>query len=106
MYENPFSLTPDLSRSYCVISFQLYQSFKGRQGLSLRQKGGGLNPELQLVEALIGAVLVHQFFMTAYLRDPALVQHDDPVSVLDRGEAVRDDQNGPALHQIMDRFLH
>ena len=44
-----------------------------------------------------------QFGMSALLGDAAGLEHDDPVSMLDGGQTVGDDQRGAALHQGVQR---
>ena len=44
--------------------------------------------------------------MVAPLDDPALVEHHDGVRVLDRRQAVRDDEHRPATHELVHAFLH
>ncbi len=44
--------------------------------------------------------------MGSLLADLAVDQHDDPVGVPDRGEAVGDHQRGPAFHQVLQRILN
>ena len=51
-------------------------------------------PKLGFVEALVDATRRNKLLVSALLRDPCLVHHDDSVGVLDRGEAVGDDKGG------------
>ncbi|WGF90382.1 hypothetical protein [Marinivivus vitaminiproducens] len=43
--------------------------------------------------------------MIALLDDCALVEHDDPVRVADRPQAMGDDDHRPAMDQLADRRL-
>src|SRR5438876_2111759 len=60
---------------------------------------------LQLVEAIVDTARVEQLAVRALLDDAALVQHDDAIDVLDRRQAVGDDDRGPAAHQLLQRVL-
>ena len=60
-----------------------------RGGLSLR--------ELAVVEGVVQAAAGQQLGVSALLYDVAGVHDDDRVRVTDRGQAVRDDEAGPAV---------
>ena len=54
----------------------------------------------------VGAVRSRQQLgMAALFQHTALVEHDDVVRVLDRGQAMRDHQRGAVLHQSLHGFL-
>ena len=44
--------------------------------------------------------------MRALLADFAVMQHDDAVCPLNRGEAMRDDEGGAATHDALDGLLY
>ncbi len=60
---------------------------------------------LELIEAMVDTMLAEELAVRADLGDPALVQDDDAVDVLDRREAVGDDDRRPADHQLPQRVL-
>ncbi|KAG0931939.1 hypothetical protein G6F31_016659 [Rhizopus arrhizus] len=60
---------------------------------------------LRLVEAIVGALAGHQFFVRPLLDDLAAVQHDQAVSLAQRAQAVGDGNGGAAAHQIVQRLL-
>src|SRR5439155_4209599 len=72
---------------------------EGAAGVALRQ------PELQTVELLIEPGAFHQLRMGSGLHDPSLVQDEDSIGALDRGEAVRDDEHGAAPEEHLERLL-
>lgn len=58
---------------------------------------GGLRSELrelQFVEMPVAAVFANQFLMRSPFDDGPLLEHHDPVSLLDRGQPVGDHQAG------------
>src|SRR5438105_3110320 len=66
----------------------------------------GERRELQSVQAGVLAAEAQELLVRAELDDPSLHEHRDPVRVLDGGEAVRDDEARPILHQTVERPLH
>jgi hypothetical protein len=48
-------------------------------------------PEIGVVQFGVVAALGHQFVVLAFFDDPTVVHDDDAVGVLDRGQAVGDD---------------
>src|SRR5215469_7833737 len=63
-------------------------------------------PELEIVEATIQAVSRIKLRVSPALHNPAFLQYDDLVRVLDRRQAMGDDQHGAVLHQVVDGVLH
>src|SRR5919198_865939 len=63
-------------------------------------------PILELVEAIVETPPLQELAMRALFDDTALVQHDDAVDVLDRREAMRDDDRGPSPEQLCQRVLN
>src|SRR5712691_9513940 len=68
-------------------------------------RGGLMSPVLELIEAVVDAALREEILVRAHLNDAALVQHDDPVDVLDGRETVSDDDRRPAGHELRERVL-
>ena len=62
--------------------------------------------ELERMEAPEHAVLAQELVVGAFLHDAALVEHGDPVGEADGGQAVRDEDDGPALGEIGESLLH
>src|SRR5688500_17613696 len=62
--------------------------------------------ELELVQARIGASRCQQLAMSSALHDTAAVEHENLRRMLDRGETMGDDEDGPSLEQAIDRFLN
>lgn len=54
--------------------------------------------ELRVVQVGVEAALGEQFVVCALLDDVAVADHQDHVGVSDRGQAMRDDKAGAALH--------
>src|SRR3989337_329922 len=83
--------------SYCRASTSMGSSIT-RLALAARHPRDAhfLVAVLQLVELRVDATAGQQLLVPSLLHDMPLVQHDDAVHVLDRGEAVRDDDRGPA----------
>ena len=50
---------------------------------------------LQLVQTVINSTLRKQFLVSTLFAQPAFVKYQDPVGVLNRAQAMRDDQRGP-----------
>src|SRR5688572_18682692 len=69
------------------------------------QSTGGIRCELGGVQALIEAVDADQLLVGALFDDASFIDDDDAVGVLDRGEAVGDDEGGAALGQLGQRCL-
>src|SRR5437762_374261 len=93
-----------------VAAVHAVESARKREASRRRTKamlvGGSLvRTVLQLVEPVIDAALSEQIAVRAHLNDAALVQHDDPVDVLDRRETVGDDDRGPTGHELLQRVL-
>src|SRR3989442_3371640 len=64
---------------------------------------GLMRAVLELVEPVVHAALREEVAVRAYLDDSTFVEHDDAVDVLDRREAVGDDDRRPPEHQLRDR---
>ena len=62
--------------------------------------------ELRLVELRVEAALFEKLLVRALLDDPARVHDEDDVRILNGGEAVRDDEARPALHELGEGVLH
>src|SRR5579863_5237690 len=62
--------------------------------------------ELEIVEAAIGAQLLHQFLMSPYIGDGSVLDHYDAVGAAHGGEAMRDHDDGASSHQILRGGLH
>ena len=62
--------------------------------------------ELQFVELEISAMPFDQLSMGAPFDDSSLVQNDDDVRLLDRGEPVGDTDRRPSLHEFFQRGLN
>ena len=58
----------------------------------------------RLCKFRVNAAARDQFGAAALLDDPAVLEHDDLIHVMNGGEAVGDDQGGAAVHQFLDRF--
>ena len=54
--------------------------------------------KLQGVQPFILAVLFEQIVMGTDLDDPPAIHDDDAIGVLNRGQAVRDDQRRAVVH--------
>src|SRR5687767_10452513 len=63
-------------------------------------------PELQVVQASVGAALGKQLAVRSTLDDSPAIEHQNLRRVLNRGEPVRDHEHGAALEEPIDRFLH
>src|SRR3989442_6369692 len=66
---------------------------------------GLMRAVLQLVEPVVHAALREEVAVSSYLDDSTFVEHGDAVYVLDRREAVGDDDRGPPEHQLRERVL-
>lgn len=63
--------------------------------------------ELGVIQRLIGAIVDgQQFLMRAFLNNPAIVNDDDFVSVLNGRQAMGDNKDGTVLHQVVNGFLN
>src|SRR5690348_10302262 len=62
--------------------------------------------ELKIVKSPIESVSRVQLGVGASLHDAPFLQDHDLVGMLDRRQAVRDDEHGPVLHQPVDGVLH
>ena len=61
--------------------------------------------ELGVIQRLIGAIVDgQQFLMRAFLNNPAIVNDDDFVSVLNGRQAMGDNKDGTVLHQVVNGF--
>ena len=60
-------------------------------------------PKLDRMQPRVQPTRSQQLGMAALLGDAAGLEHDDPVSMLDGGQTVGDDQRGAALHQGVQR---
>ena len=59
--------------------------------------------ELGVIQRLIGAIVDgQQFLMRAFLNNPAIVNDDDFVSVLNGRQAMGNNKDGTVLHQVVD----
>ena len=65
-----------------------------------------LGAELHLVKSEIETPLSNQFRMGSYLSDLSLMKNDDPISMLDRGETVGDDDRCPPFEQLCQALLN
>ena len=61
--------------------------------------------ELQGIELIILALLFEQRFVGPFFHNGAVHESNDPVGIPDRGEAVRDHQGRPSLHQLIECIL-
>src|SRR5437867_3455596 len=68
-------------------------------------RGSLVSAVLELVEPVVDAPLREEILVRADLHDASLVEHDDPVDVLDRRQTVGDDDRGPAGHELLQRVL-
>lgn len=71
----------------------------GAPGASLQLKRAGIEP-------VVHAALCDQAVVAAPLHDPAMIHDQDDVGIFHGGEAVRDDEHRPALHQLIHAVLH
>src|SRR5690348_6687020 len=62
--------------------------------------------ELKVVEAAVGAQVAHEVLVGADVGDNPILQYHDTVGVAHGGEAVGDDDNGAAAHQVLQSRLH
>jgi hypothetical protein len=53
--------------------------------------------EMAFMKPGVYAVLFEQLLVIAALHDPAFVDHEDGIRIVDRGQPVRDDERGPPL---------
>mmetsp|Transcript_100911 Transcript_100911/g.308528 ORF Transcript_100911/g.308528 Transcript_100911/m.308528 type:complete len:462 (-) Transcript_100911:983-2368(-) len=54
----------------------------------------------------VGRRFLQQLLVAAGLDHPPVLHPQDLVGLADRAEAVRNDERGPALHQVLERLLH
>ena len=66
---------------------------------------GGLAEVLHGDEAMVQALLCHQFAVTASFHDAALIEHNDFIGVANGTQPVGYDQTRPTLHQAADGLL-
>jgi hypothetical protein len=71
-----------------------------RRSRPVQERSNPLVPELRLVQPAVDTAAADQLLMGALLADAALGHHHDPVGVLDRRQAVGDDQCGAACGQL------
>lgn len=62
-------------------------------------------PKLRFIELPVDAVLGEQGFVVSLLADDAALHHKDFVRLEDRGQPMRDDDTGSALHQMLQGLL-
>ena len=62
-------------------------------------------PELGLVELAVDAVPGQQLLVAALLGNHAALDHQDPVRLQDRGQAVGDDDAGSSCHELLQGVL-
>jgi hypothetical protein len=65
-----------------------------------------LPAELQMIQGGIYPTSLQQFFVRAHFSYPALVQHDNQVSIFDSGQAVRDNECSPVFHDLSQCILY
>src|SRR5919108_4278370 len=75
-----------------------------RAGWSRIDDGG--QAMLKLVEPRKETTVPPQRGGGALFRDPALIEHDDLIRLLDRREAVGDHDDGPIRPQLVERLLN
>jgi len=91
-----------MSPGFCIAG-----SIQGCSDAAARLLGDSTLPsELQVIQMRIDAIACQQLSMSAGLRDAAILQHHDTIRMLNRGEPVRNDEGGTALHQPIQRSLH
>ena len=61
---------------------------------------------LNAVQLGVDFVALDQFIVRAFLGNVAIFEDDDLVRVTDGAQAVRDGDDGAALHQAFERFHH
>src|SRR5689334_4688286 len=61
---------------------------------------------LTLPEHAVDWARRHQLFVGTEADHPAMRENYNPIDVAQRGESVRHDERGPALHEPVDRRLH
>src|SRR5690606_34615990 len=66
---------------------------------------GRLVAEVRIVDRAVRAARGEQRPVVTGLHDPAVVEHDEPVGVLDGGEPVCDDDRGASLEDNIQPFL-
>ena len=66
---------------------------------------GGLAEVLHGNEAMVQALLCHQFIVAAGFYDAALIEHDDFIGVPNGTQPMGHDQTRPPLHQAADGLL-
>jgi hypothetical protein len=67
---------------------------------SLACVSDGEEAELRNVKAAIDAIGGDQIFVPSLLGDARFVDYHDPVGILNRSQAVRDDERGPAHRKL------
>ena len=68
----------------------------------MERSTGSFEIELIPHEFEIRALPAHQIGVRALLDDPAAVHDDDLVGVAHRAQAMRDDDDGAALHEVLE----
>ena len=68
--------------------------------------GQRLVPEVGVVEQRVVAAGKHELLVGAFLEDPAVVENEDPVGVLDGPQPVGDDHRSAAAQQLPQPFLN
>lgn len=63
-------------------------------------------PVLRAVQSAINTAGSNQIVVTALLGDTAFIDDHNPVGILDGGEAMGDDECGPALGKLGQRLLN
>ena len=66
---------------------------------------GGLAEVLHGDEAMVQALLCHQFVVAAGFHDAALIEHNDFIGVANGAQPMGHHQTRPTLHQAADGLL-
>ena len=77
-----------------------------RTGSSFFLEAGLLRLVLKLIELIVGAALLEKLEMIAGLHDLTVVDDDDAVGMLDRGQPVGDDQHRADVHHFLQGILN
>src|SRR5690606_6731306 len=92
--------------SQCGVGGTLFSRACSSPGAALAGvRGGAMLHELELVEAGVEAAALHVHAVGPLCEDRAPVEDEDAVGVLDRGEAVGDDDGVAATHEGVERVL-
>src|SRR5262245_16803223 len=71
-----------------------------------RRKPGFFTLVLKLVKTVIDPTRRHQFHMGTRFPHLAVMEHNNPISIADGGQAVGDDETRPAFHYLVKRILN